>query len=85
MGKQPVYFQGQELPPTREGHVYGIRLYPGGRKELRQYKPDDLMYVSQAVKALMANKCVDVWLDDAAQVWLEYSLQIPCEKGYSHQ
>lgn len=34
MNNNPVYWKGQELPPKKSGHVYVIRMWPGGRDDV---------------------------------------------------
>ena len=59
---------GQELPPLREGNVWSMQIYPGGRKVVVQVKPDRVDFVSDAARKLRAGQCVYVWLDDAGEL-----------------
>lgn len=61
-------FMGQELPPLRDGNVWAMKIYPGGRKEVRQVNPSRVDFVSNALKKLKAEQSVYVWLDDAVEV-----------------
>lgn len=63
-----IYFNGQPLPPLREGKVWGIKIWFGGRLELRQYKPELLQTTGQALKNIRENGFAYVWLDDASYV-----------------
>lgn len=57
-----------KLPHPRPGRVWGIRIYPGGRTEYRQYRPGRIMNRRIAEYLLAENSCVDVSIDDA--IWL---------------
>lgn len=61
----PVYFQGQQLPNLRPGKVWGMELYPGGRKCLRQFSPELLQLPDDAALRLAEGRMARVWLDDA--------------------
>lgn len=62
-----VYFQGQKLPPLREGNVWAMRIWPGGRLEVKQVKPEQIAKsTGDALNELEAGHFVYVWLDDAA-------------------
>lgn len=62
-----VYFQGQKLPPLREGNVWAMRIWPGGRLEVKQVKPEQIARsTGDALKELESGAYVYVWLDDAA-------------------
>lgn len=63
--KQPVIWQGQELPQARPGNVWLLHIYPGGRMEVVQRKPNYATTVDLAVKDLMAGGSAHVWLGDA--------------------
>lgn len=76
MSRDPVYFQGQLLPTLRDGYVWGIRVHPSGRTELRQCLPDDLVYVSDAVKLLQKGYVPSVWLDDLARVMILREMEL---------
>lgn len=66
---QDVYFQGQKLPPLREGNVWAMRIWPGGRKEVKQVKQEQLTESPrQAVDKLLQGEYVYVWLDEAAYI-----------------
>lgn len=60
-----VYFQGERLPPLQPNKLWGMQIYPGGRKVVRQCDPDQLTTPTKAVKLLMTGCMVYVWLDDA--------------------
>ena len=61
-------FNSQTLPAPRPGRVWGLLIYPGGRKELRQYPPDMLQDRDEAVRRLEAGREARVRLDDAGVV-----------------
>lgn len=64
-----VYFQGQKLPPLREGNVWAMRIWPGGRLEVKQVKPEQIARsTGAALKELDSGFDTYVWLDDAAYV-----------------
>lgn len=67
-----VYFQDEKLPALRPGKVYGMQIYPGGRKVVKQCNADQLMTPSAAVKALMAGRMVYVRLDDAVDTLMRW-------------
>ncbi len=71
-----VYFQGQKLPPLREGNVWAMRIWPGGRLEVKQVKPEQIAKsTGDAIKELL--NCFDtyVWLDDAAYVVQQWKVR----------
>lgn len=61
---KPVIWQGQELPPRKPGKVYGLRIYPGGRTQVRQFYARQLVTPMIAASKLMAGEYAQVWLDD---------------------
>lgn len=61
-------FMGQELPPLRQGNVWAMLIYPGGRKVVAQIEPYNIEFVKDAVDKLRQGQYVYVWLDDAAEV-----------------
>lgn len=61
-------FMGQELPPLREGNVWAMLVYPGGRKLVAQIAPYNIYHINDAVAELKAGRRVYVWLDDAVEV-----------------
>lgn len=63
-----TYWKGQELPPKRPGHVYIIRMWPGGRKVLDQCWFHQAHYADDAARRLKSGQTANVWLDDAALV-----------------
>lgn len=65
---EPVIWQGKELPPKKPGHVWAIRMWPGGRKELRQVLLEEMHHADDATSRLQNNHCANVWLDDAVLV-----------------
>ncbi len=62
---EDVYWQGQKLPPRRPNHVWGFRIYPGGRTEVKQVHEDVLVTPLEAVNKLLSDEWATVWLDDA--------------------
>lgn len=62
---QPVIWQGQKLPSARPGNVWLLHIYPGGRMEVRQDRPERAVTADKAVSVLMAGHDAHVWLDDA--------------------
>lgn len=64
MNNNPVYWKGQELPPKKSGHVYVIRMWPGGRMVLDQVWFHEAHYADDAVKRLTSGHPALVWLDD---------------------
>ena len=52
------------LQPLKPGKVWGVRIYPGGRREMRQYYPHELMTVQQAMEALALGRHARVAIDD---------------------
>lgn len=69
---EPVYFQGQQLPPLRDGHVWGMKIWMGGRMEVHQYKAERLQSKKAAISDLCVHGVTQVWLDDAAYVVAEW-------------
>ncbi len=65
---EPVIWRGKELPQCKPGHVYAIRMWPGGRKELRQVPYEEMHYADEATRRLQNGHCANVWLDDAVLV-----------------
>lgn len=64
-----VYFQGKKLPPLREGNVWAMWIWPGGRKEVKQVKPEQITESPRkAVAELLSGYDVHVWLDEAAYI-----------------
>lgn len=63
-----TYWRGQELPPKRPGHVYIIRMWPGGRKVLDRCWFHQAHYADDAARRLKSGQTANVWLDDAALV-----------------
>lgn len=57
------------LPPLREGNVWAIQLYPGGRKVQMQVKPERVSSFFDALAKLMAGQMCYVWPDAAGRVW----------------
>ena len=62
-----VFWRGQKLPPLREGNVWLMQIYPGGRTIVVQHKSHYAMYVGHAVSRLLDGHMVFVWLDDAEE------------------
>lgn len=60
------------LPPLREGNVWAIQLYPGGRKAYMQVKPERVSSFFGALDKLKSGEMCYVWPDDAAKVWRHY-------------
>jgi len=65
MSEDPIYFNGQRLPPLRPGNAWGFRLYPGGRAEVRQCKPERLQALGDAKRSLDAGNRATVRLEFA--------------------
>lgn len=62
-----IYFQGQKLPPLRADNVWAMRIWPGGRMEVKQVTSDRIAKsTGDALKDLESGKYTFVWLDDAA-------------------
>lgn len=74
-----VYFQGQKLPPLREGKVWSMRIWPGGRLEVKQVNPHEIVQTATAaIRKLERGQYAYVWLDDSAYVaqqWKNYKTQ----------
>lgn len=67
-------FMGNVLPPMREGNVWAMLIYPGGRRSVEQIEPQNIEFASEAVKKLKAGQWVYVWLDDAVAVLQQANL-----------
>lgn len=65
-----------ELPPLREGNVWAIQLYPGGRKAYVQVKPERVSSFFDAFDKLRTHHMVFVWPDDAVRVWTHYQQSV---------
>lgn len=77
-GKQ--YFQGQELPPLREGHVWGFKMWPGGRKEVQQVRPDRIQSLEQGAASVRRGDIALVSLNNAlpiARLWTMLHQEAP--------
>ena len=48
------------LPPLKPGKVWGVRIYPGGRREFRQCEPAELMTYQEANEALVQGRKADM-------------------------
>lgn len=66
-----VYFRGKPLPPLRAGNAWGFVMYPGGRMEVRQRKPDTFCTVHDALTKLQNGQMVIVALADAEKLVTE--------------
>lgn len=69
---EPVYFQGQPLPPLRPGNTWSLRIYPGGRKEVKQVRPERIQTIDAAVSALCGGEWTHVRLDDAVETLIRW-------------
>lgn len=70
-----------ELPPLREGNVWAIQLYPGGRKAYAQVKPERVSSFFDALDRLRSGVVVFVWPDDAVRVWRHYQESVDTSAG----
>lgn len=82
---EPVIWQGKELPPKNPGHVWAIRMWPNGRKELRQVLLEQMHNSSEATKRLQNGHCANVWLDDAVLVVMLLPVEHPQRRDYERQ
>lgn len=55
------------LPALQPGKVWGIRIYPGGRKELRQCPPGNCLKPDAAIARLQDGHMVEVKIRDAVE------------------
>jgi len=62
-----VSWNGKKLPPLRRGNVWGMQIYPGGRKVIQQTRQESIMNISKAVDTLLSMGFAVVRLDDAAE------------------
>lgn len=62
------------LPELKEGNVWAMRIYPGGRKELRQCPAGDCLNPVPAVAELKKGGYVQVRIRDAWAVLKGYGL-----------
>lgn len=69
-----MIFNGQELPPLRQGNVWTMQIFPGGRKVVVQVKPYRVSTVAAAVEKLKGGHRVHVALDDAIRVLTQVRL-----------
>lgn len=67
MNDEPIYFQGEPLPPLRPGKVWGFKIWPGGRMELRPVPPGMIDSVGYALNRLEAGHAATVALSDATE------------------
>ena len=66
---EPNYFLDKKLPTLRPGHRWSMKIWPGGRLEVKQVKPEAIMeHPADAVSVLRQCRCVYVPLGDAADV-----------------
>jgi len=66
-----------ELPPLREGNVWAIQLYPGGRKAYMQVNPERISSFFDALDKLKSGQMVYVWPDAASEIWTHYQKEQP--------
>lgn len=62
------FFQGKPLPPLRPNRVWGFRMWPGGRTELRQVSLTLLTTVDAALASLDEGMFATVVLSDAREL-----------------
>lgn len=62
------FFQGKPLPPLRPNRVWGFRMWPGGRTELKQVSPTLIATVDAALASLDEGIFVTVSLADAKEL-----------------
>lgn len=69
---EPVYFQGQPLPPLRPGNTWSLCIYPGGRKKVTQVRSERIQTIDAAVKALCRGDWAHVQLGDAVETLIRW-------------
>lgn len=74
-GAVTVYFRGEPLPPLRAGNAWGFVMYPGGRMEVRQRKPETFCTVQDALIKLRDGQMAIVALADAEKLVTERARQ----------
>lgn len=67
-----VYFQGVKLPALRPGKIWGMQLYPGGRKVVKMIEPAQIRPVERAADELLAGHMTYVALHEAVDAWQRY-------------
>lgn len=66
MTREPVYWQGQQLPDAAPGNVWGAHINTDGTYEVREYPLATMQHVTMdaGVGNLLRGLPADVWLDD---------------------
>lgn len=70
-----------ELPELKPGKIWAMRIYPGGRKELRQRAEDMCVEPMEALKRLKQNQSATVRMADAQWVWAMWSAARKIHRG----
>lgn len=69
-----VYWYGEELRPAREGRVWLMQIYPGGRMQITQQRPGMASTPVAAIRDLRKGNMVYINLGDAQSVLAQWKV-----------